>query len=217
VKVLLCATLAGLGLFAAVVGPLNATRAQTGQAVVRVVTPSDSVTKSNNRVEVSINVENVTNLAGFQFVLTVDPAVFKTLAASKTRFIGLTDRAIACGDPTIEAAAVRLACVTLGEKPAGVDGSGTIATVTLQPLAEGASDIVLARVKLVHPDGTELPSTVANARLKVTGSPWWTTTRILLASGGAVLVALTALATVRRARGRVTTTSGAAAGPEAGA
>jgi hypothetical protein len=216
-KILICATLAGLGLLAAVIAPSNATRAQTDQAVVRVVTPSDSVAKSNNQVEVSINVENVTNLAGFQFVLTVDPSVFKTLAVRKTLLIGQTGREIVCGDPTIEAAAVRLSCVTLREKPAGVDGSGTIATVTLQPLAKGASDLVLDNVKLVHPDGTELPSTVANARLKVTGGSWWTTTRIILVSGGAVLVALTALATVRRVRARATPTSATAGDPEAGA
>lgn len=191
----------------------------TAATILRVVPPSESVATSKDQVDISINVENVTDLAGFQFVLAVDPAVFKPLAARKTQFIGQTGREIVCGDPTIESAAVRLACVTLRPTPPGVNGSGAIATITLKPVAKGNSELALRNVKLVRPDGTEIPNTVANARIAVTGSSWWTTMHILIVIGSAAAVAVLVAAAVAwrvRARGAVTTPA-TPGGPGAGA
>lgn len=171
--------------------------AQQDSATMRAVPPSSSVAKSDKAFDVKIDVENVSNLGGFQFVLVVDSSVLKPMAALKTAFLSQTGREIYCPDPTIEDAAIRFACVTLREQPAGVDGSGTIATVSLKPIAKGTSTIELKEVKLVHPDGTEIPSTAETAKLTVTGgSGWWTTTHILLVAGAAVLAALVIVAGV---------------------
>jgi len=174
----------------------NAQSTPTAAAVLRVVPPSDSVTTSRDQADIAINVEQVTDLASFQFTLAFDPAVFKPLAVRKTLFLGQTGREIVCGEPKIEDAAVQLACVTLRDKPAGVDGSGTIATVTLKPAAKGVSDLTLSNAKLARPDGTEIPSIVANARFEVTGAPWWTARRILLIAGGVMALAVAVAAGV---------------------
>ncbi len=199
--------LAAIGLAVSAAWPSQVSRAQSDAATVRVVPPSDSVTKSTKGIDVSIDVANVTNLAGFQFVLVVDPSVLKPLSARKTAFLSTSGREIFCPEPTIEDAAIRYACVTLRETPAGVDGSGTIATVSLQPAAKGTSDLVLKEVRLVHPDGTEIASTTADSRLSVTGGTWWSTLRIALVAGGGALALLVVLALVWRLRAR------SAAGP----
>ena len=185
--------------------------AQEDQATVRVVAPA-SVTTSNDKVDVSIDVENVTDLAGFQFVLAADTDVLRPISAQKTTFLANTGREIVCSSPTIEAGAIRMACVTLRLQPAGVDGAGTIATVSFKPLQNGTSQLALRNVKLLHPDGSELPSTVVNGELKVTGASWWTTPHITLVTTGIalaiiVLAGLGAVWKIRSSRSEVLTAS----------
>ena len=163
---------------------------QDQQATLSVSGPN-SVSSTADHVDVNIDVANAQNLAGFQFVLTVDESMLKPVSVKQTTFLAQSGREIFCGDPTIEAAAVRFACATLRLTPAGVDGSGTIATVTLQPLHSGTASLELSHVELVHPDGSIVPSTAVNGSLKLRGSggtTWWP----YAAGGGGAVVVLAA-------------------------
>ncbi len=161
-------------------------RGQDNRATVSVDAPQ-SVSATAGQVDVAIKVANAKDLAGFQFVLTVDESKLKPLSVKQTTFLAQSGREIFCGDPTIEAAAVRFSCVTLRLTPAGVDGDGPLATVSLQPLQAGTTSLELSHVELVHPDGSPLPSTSVNGSLKVkdsSGTTWWP----YAAGGGAAAV-----------------------------
>lgn len=163
---------------------------QDEQATLSVDAPK-SVSASADQVDVTINVANAKDLAGFQFVLTVDESMLKPLSVKQTTFLAQSGREIFCGDPTIEAAAVRFSCVTLRLTPAGVDGDGPVATVSLQPLHTGTATLELSHVELVHPDGSLLPSTSVNGSLKLSGSSgtaWW----LYAAGGGGAAIVLAA-------------------------
>lgn len=181
-------------IIAAAMLPSPVSHAQSSQATMSVVPPSSSVVKSAKTVDVSINVANVQGLAGFQFVLVVDPKVLKPKGALKTGFLGQTGREVYCPDPTIEDAAIRYACVTLRDKPAAVNGSGTVATVSFNAVGKGTTDLTLKEVRLVRIDGTAIPSTSKDSRLSVTGGVFWTAMHIGLIAGGAVIVVLLLIA-----------------------
>ena len=208
---------AALVLFCATAGWGAAHAAQQGTATIRAVPPSSSVAKSDKTVDVKIDVENVSNLGGFQFVLVVDSSVLKPTGALKTAFLGQTGREIYCPDPTIEDAAIRFACVTLREQPAGVDGSGTIANVSFKPVAKGATDLTLKEVQLVHPDGTVIASTAVDGRISVTGSSWWTRTHIVIVAAAAVVAVLIVLAVAVGVRLQLSRRAGPEPGADAGA
>jgi Cohesin domain len=181
-------------------------QAQTDQATLRVVAPSESVSSSTKQVDVSIDVENASNLGGFQFVLAYDPAVLEAITATKTQFLAQTGREIVCRPPTIDQGGILLACATLREQPAGVDGAGTIATVSFKPIRAGSSDLILKNVKLVHPDSSEEASAVEGSRITVSGDSWWTPLHLGLIAIVAVVAVgmLAALVAFWRARSRRT-------------
>jgi hypothetical protein len=175
----------------------GAPRAASGQqdkAAVSISGPSRIGTSASARL--SIDVKGARNLAGFQFVLSFDSRLLQAESVDKTGFLAGSGREIVCKDPTIEAGAVQLTCVTLGLQPPGVDGDGAIAVVTLKATGHGSTPLALSRVKLVHPDGSELPSTSSDGRLTVGGSgaafPWWAgvligIAAVAAAAGGALL------------------------------
>jgi hypothetical protein len=185
-------------------------QAQGNEAVVRAVPSSLSVSASTDKIDVAIEVENVSNLAGFQFFLAVNPDVLRLLSADKTPFLAQSGREIVCRDPVIQEGVVLFACVTLRPTPAGVDGNGTIATVSVKPLGSGRSSLTLSKVTLVHPDGSVLPIVVTNGELTILRTGFFTVGRILLIAGGAVALIGVALAVVWRLR-----SAGRAQPPEA--
>jgi len=169
----------------------------------------ESVDLKAQLVSFDVNVENVENLGGFQFVFTFDDAVFDFIEFRQGAFLGSTGREAACDEPQRDTGALRVVCVTLGQEPEGARGDGTIATFVLQPKSEGASMISVSRLVLTSVSGAEMTATVENASVRVGGSSgginWliWGT-----AAGTAALLAIVALvALLRRLRdpGRATT------------
>jgi hypothetical protein len=163
--------------------------AQLPQAAVGTELPAQAITQSQ-QFDVAINVDGASDLAGFQFVLSFDPKILRATGARGAPFLGSTGREVSCADPTLDEGAVRFACVTLRTEPAGVDGAGTIAIIRVMTQGAGTTDLSLSHVKLVHPDGTELPSRVLPAgSLTVTGGGGWGTLPIVLvATAGAGFV-----------------------------
>jgi hypothetical protein len=147
-----------------------------------------SVSPDDDQVQFDVKVRDVENLGGFSLVLSFNPDVFNPVSILKGDFLGSTDREVVCADPTIEDSAMRLECVSLRDQPAGPDGEGTLAVVTLQPEAEGDSDLALSRVRLVHPDGSEIAVGSEDASLSVSESGNWITDNIPLVAGIAAAV-----------------------------
>ena len=207
--------LLALAAFPAAVGAQD----NSSKATVTVATP-DQVPPGTSDIPVSVNVTGASNLAGFQFVLSFDPSILKVVSVDKTDLLGKTGRQIQCGDPTIDPAAVRFFCVTLGLTPPGIDGDGTLAVIHLQSLKGGKSPLQLSTVKLVHPDASTLASTTLNGTLVISSGsgsafPWWA----IAVAAGAVVVVVLVLALVWRRRSAGVTGSGPApysSGPSAG-
>jgi hypothetical protein len=149
--------------------------AQDGGAIMKVNPPAIEVKKGDERVPVVITVENVKNMASFQFILQYDADVFQTADPAdgdfiqKGDFLGTTGREVVCNTVSESQGAVRYTCVTLRETPPGPDGSGTVATVYLTAVGAGPTDLTLDRVKanVVSSDAEPLPIGVQNASVRV--------------------------------------------------
>jgi hypothetical protein len=188
---------AGIALLALAIRPVTA-RGQAQAATVAVEVAS----KTGTTVQLNVGVRNASNLAGFQFVLSYDSNLLAAQDVTKTEFLTMSGRQLACQDPVIETGAVRYTCVTLGLLPPGVDGDGTLAVVTFKTSNSGTSPLALSKVILVHPDGTELPSTSVDGTLTIGGSsgfPLWLRIVIGIAAA-AVIAGLVALTIWRRRR-----------------
>jgi len=151
----------------------QAAGAQSGETAVVVTGPTESVSSGDDPVPFTISVENVENLASFQFVLLYDADVFEFSKVERTEFLGSTNREVVCNEPTVDAGSMRYSCVTLGPTPPGVDGSGAVATVFLDPTGSGSTDVSLDRVQLPKAvEGATLHEDVAvrNTTIDVAGS-----------------------------------------------
>jgi hypothetical protein len=173
------AAAAGLVFLAPMLWGSGSARAQTGDMLVKVVGPAETVTKGNENVLVQIAVENADNLASFQFQLTYDPDVLQVAVDPQSNtpliqrgdFLGSTDREVVCPDPESQPGVLRMVCVTLRLEPEGPDGAGTLATVTFRAVGAGSTELTLDRVKANNPDATPItPIQVQSGALTVKGS-----------------------------------------------
>lgn len=182
------AILAGTLLALAAIPLPGAASTQSETATVKVTAPSKAAAGGSDR-QVLIDVSDVKNIGGFQFVLTVDSKVLKPVSVTKGEFLGSSGREVFCPEPTIDSASVLLKCVTLRDQPAGADGSGTLAIVTLKPEAAGASDLALTHVRLLEPDGTEIAAKTVDGTLTVATGGGSSKTWLIIgaAAAGAVL------------------------------
>ena len=186
------AALAGVALLAFALRPETATAlAQTATVQPQTATVTvDVASKTGSTARLEVNVTDASNLAGFQFVLSYNSELLTAPDVVKTEFLTKSGRQIVCQDPVIQTGAIRYTCVTLDLQPPGVDGHGTLATVTFKTSGKGTSPLALSNVKLVHPDGSVLPSTSVNGTLTISGSDslsFWLRIVIGTAAGGVAL------------------------------
>lgn len=177
-------SVAGISLFILGIGAASGigmwvqpARAQSGQALVRVVPQKESV-KKGDALSINITIENVRNEASIQFDLLYNSDIFETASApddptafvQKGDFLGSTDRQVVC-NPASNPGVVRFTCVTLGPGPAGPNGGGVLATVFLKAIGSGKTDLNLERLSAqeVGLEGKEIPLSAQNASLNVTG------------------------------------------------
>jgi hypothetical protein len=197
---LACATLGTAALYAA------PALAQDAGPTMKVIPPAGEVKKGQDRVPVEIAIENVTNMASFQFILQYNADIFEATdpadgpIVQRGEFLGSTGREVVCSDPVTEPGVVRYTCITLRPTPAGPDGDGTLATVYLKAIGSGTTNLTLDRVKgnLADDSATPIVMSVQNAPIAVQGSggmAWWIWALIVagglvvgLAAVGAVLV-----------------------------
>lgn len=139
--------------------------AQSGEPTMRIVAPTESISEGDKDVPFEVYVDNVTNLASFQFVMQFDPDVFEFASAQQGPFLGSSEREVVCPDTVSDAGSLRFSCNTLRDVPAGPDGSGHVATILLNAKGSGSSEVTLDRVRmfLVDADATEIEGVVAQS------------------------------------------------------
>jgi hypothetical protein len=140
-------------------------------ATVRISAPDQA--SVNEELAVDIVIDKVTDLGGFQFVLTFDSDVLELISTAdgpkiqKGPFLGSSGRDVVCPDAEVQGEVLRFACVTLGATPAGAQGGGVIATLGFRVRGAGESSLTLSRVQIVHRDGGVIDSRSSDAVIDV--------------------------------------------------
>lgn len=129
-----------------------------------VVSPSlsSSLVHPGQTFSVSINVGGVSNLAGYQFSFSFNPAVVSATGISAGSF--LSGGAFAGG--AINNAAGTIALTT--GSGATVSGSGTLAVIFFTALGPGSSGLNLSNVMLLDASGKPINFAVSNGSITVT-------------------------------------------------
>ena len=117
----------------------------------------------------TLTVENVTNLAGFQTGLTYDPAVVNVTAANLGAFLNSTGRTVVPTGPTIDntIGKVTFGAFSIGTQ-AGASGAGTLATITFQPRAVGSTALRLQATGLSDPSGNVISVVTEDGQVQIT-------------------------------------------------
>jgi hypothetical protein len=155
-----------LAFFAAVAGGHSGASAQGDGATLRLTLPTPEITEGDERIPVEVHVEGAANMASVQFDLEFNAEVFEPSEADpeagfepvvRGPFLSSSGREVVCNTPTFDTGIVRYLCVTLRPEPAGPDGAGLIATVYLDAIGSGNTDLVLDNVDATQA-GEENPS-----------------------------------------------------------
>lgn len=148
--------------------------------------PSSLVVQPGQNFSLDVRNAGVTDLYAFQFDLAFDPFILSATSVTEGPFL------LGCGpgcfsEGTIDTIAGTIASIadTLAGPVVGVNGSGTVATVTFHALALGTSPITLSNVILLDSHLGDIPASTADGAVTVqaaTGVPE-PTTWLLLATG----------------------------------
>ena len=143
------------------------------------VDPVRQTADVGDTVIVKIEVSDVTDLYVFQFDITFDPTVLEAVSISEGDFLsshGTTTGLAGTIDNTL-GTITGTTCALTGAT--GATGSGTLATITFNALADGTSNIVLSNVVLSNSSASEIPSTSEDGSVTVvTGIITTTTTPV---------------------------------------
>jgi len=209
--------LVGLVVLLASAGLGGAALAQEDRVLMSVEPPVEGVEEEGGDFQVNIAVENVTNLAAFQFRLEYDSSIIKYVSVEEAPFLGSSGREVMCPDPFNEAGDLGFNCFTLGPPVsvggvAGSDGSGVLASVTFSPVAAGETALDLTEVILVaaeideRGDPVEIETAVQGASLDVksTGGFAWILWGPIIGVVAVIIVGGIAYVVVVRRRGAAT-------------
>ncbi|RME83031.1 MAG: hypothetical protein D6775_09255 [Caldilineae bacterium] len=113
-----------------------------------------------------ITAQQVTDLAGFEFTLSYDPALLKAQSASIGSFLTNTGRTTSLLGPNIDntAGTIHFGAFSFGTQP-GASGSGPIALIRFQPLAVGTSALHWQAATLVNTAGANLPAAPVDGKI----------------------------------------------------
>ena len=141
------------------------------QDVTVYIDPATKTTGVSETCTVSVAIENVTNLSGFQFDIVFDPAVVQAEDASVGEFLGSTGRNVFPVGPDIDnvGGKITYGAITFGSQ-AGVDGSGVLAEVVFTGLADGTTDLDIQNLGISDTDGQSIPvQTITDGQITVGG------------------------------------------------
>ncbi len=132
------------------------TASSAGNGVVSLQPPSQVVARGE-KVTLDVAVSNVTNLATWEVKLRYDPNILAFESYVSRPFLESTGRQVTCLDPVVDATAgtVQFGCVSSGMTPPGVDGAGTVATVTFATKGTGTTPVELLKAELALPEGSD--------------------------------------------------------------
>ena len=137
------------------------------------IDPAEQTVNLGDSVSVSVNIENVTNLAGFQFDIHYNPAILSSASVLEDEFLSGGGGTF-CLEETVDAAAgtiTDIACARTDQ--GGVSGSGTLITITFAAIGAGESYIRIQNIRLPDPNGAQISATTTDGSVTVTEYPPW--------------------------------------------
>jgi len=138
--------------------------------------PDSSSLAAGADATLQVYVEDVTNLGGFEFTLTVDPSILHINGLALGSFLAGSGRSFTAIGPAIDNArgTVTFAAYSVGATPV-LSGSGPLATLRLNGLSPGTSRLRFSGVQCSDPQARAIPVTTRDGSLTVsgTGSRWY--------------------------------------------
>lgn len=136
------------------------------------VSPALQLVNVPNAVDVDIAVDSVVNLGAYQFTLSFNPSVVYYLSVQNGTFLGSTGRSVLCNSPTVQFGSISFGCITLGSTPLGANGTGVLARVHLEAIANGVSSLTLSNPIVADITGTsEVPLALQHGVVYVGPTP----------------------------------------------
>lgn len=162
-------SLAGLTMFvagrdrASAQGATPTATAPPGVAIERISPTTQDVSLAQASFQVDVTVEGVTDLGGYEVLITYDSAFVSFVSANDGPFLGSSGRSVLCASPVVQTLAgtlrkLQFGCGTLGAPPpAGASGAGLLANIFFHPEATGVATLALDP-SLSDPFGTPKPA-----------------------------------------------------------
>ncbi len=141
-----------------------------GSPTVSLQPPSQIISPSAPSLTVTLSVQNISNLGGFEFVMTYDPSVVHVTSATMSSFLSSTGRTVFQVGPTIDnvGGTLHMGAASFGTK-AGPSGNDLLTTITLTPQGNGSTTLGFS--KMVLTDALGNPISVAAYGSSVTVQP----------------------------------------------
>ena len=168
------------------------TNAQSADGTVRLLPPISAVDVNDGSFSIFIVLEDLEHngvvsyddnrdtipdrdvesigMAAFEFTLGFDETIVAVEGVEVGPALAESGRAFQCLPPRREPGSFRFGCLSSGESPPGVQGSVTLASLTLRPLSNGSSALLL-EPQLAGPLGDPISIDVADGLVRVTGNP----------------------------------------------
>jgi hypothetical protein len=137
--------------------------------LVRVVAPV-AWPPDGGSFEVRVEVEEVSDLAAFEFRLAFDPAVLAFDGVRAGALVVSTGRSTTCSGAdffTPQRDVFAFNCRTLGSEPLAPAGAGVLAVATFHPISRGPSPLYLTGVRLIDSLGGEISYAVAQGSVTI--------------------------------------------------
>lgn len=145
--------------------PAAKASAATPGTMLNITTPP--AVKLNERFSVGIAAANVTNLYGAPFVLTYDPAILDFEGASEGPFLKKDGKPTSFQATKAKNAGQLTVNLSRVGNAGGVNGSGTLATLTFKAKGQGTAKLGFATVHFTDPGGKPLDVMPFNAVVEV--------------------------------------------------
>ncbi len=124
---------------------------------------------ADNRFDVEIIAENVTDLAAFEFDILYDPGVVNVINADDVKlgsFLGSTGRTAMATGPDIVDGKLSYGAFTLGSTP-GASGNGILATVTFFVQNQAKTSLMFDKAEVFNSKGRIIPVTETGADITI--------------------------------------------------
>ncbi len=119
--------------------------------------PSQIISPSAPSLTVTLSVQNISNLGGFEFVMTYNPAVVHVSSATLSPFLSSTGRTVFPVGPTIDnvGGTLHMGAASFGTV-AGPSGNSLLVTITMVPQGNGTTALGFNKMVLTDALGTPI-------------------------------------------------------------